>query len=68
MQLFKLFHNLQIRPDFVYSLVYDNFFQRSNIGGRNKNNNKMSQKTKQRYNMKKRQVKFIKMYLIFLGA
>ena len=31
------------RPDFLYSLVYDNFFQRSNVGGRNKNKNKMSQ-------------------------
>ena len=31
------------RPDFFYSLVYDNFFQRSNVGGRNKNKNKMSQ-------------------------
>ena len=30
-----------IRPDFLYSLVYDHFFQRSNVGGRNKN--KMSQ-------------------------
>ena len=68
MQLFKLFHNLQIRPDFVYSLVYEKNFQRSNIGGRNKNKNKMSQKTKQRYNMKKQQVKFIKINLIFLGA
>ena len=29
------------RPDFLYSLVYDNFFQRSNVGVRNKN--KMSQ-------------------------
>ena len=34
---------LAIRPDFLYSLVYDNFFQRSNVGGRNKNQNKMSQ-------------------------
>ena len=32
-----------IRPDILYSLVYDNFFQRSNVGGRNKNRNKMSQ-------------------------
>ena len=32
-----------LRPDFLYSLVYDNFFQRSNVGGRNKNKNKMSQ-------------------------
>ena len=34
---------LNIRPDFLYSLVYDNFFQRSNVGGRNKNKNKVSQ-------------------------
>ena len=27
----------------LYSLVYDKFFQRSNVGGRNKNKNKMSQ-------------------------
>ena len=32
---------MTLRPDFLYSLVYDNFFQRSNVGGRNKN--KMSQ-------------------------
>ena len=32
-----------LRPDFLYSLVYDNFFQRSNFRGRNKNKNKMSQ-------------------------
>ena len=30
-----------IKPDFLYSLVYGNFFQRSNVAGRNKN--KMSQ-------------------------
>ena len=33
----------KVRPDFLYSLVYDNFFQTSNVGGRNKNKNKMSQ-------------------------
>ena len=32
-----------VRPDFLYSLVYGNFFQRSNVAGRNKNKNKMSQ-------------------------
>ena len=32
-----------LRPDFLYSLVYDNFFQRLNVGGWNKNKNKMSQ-------------------------
>ena len=32
---------LAVRPDFLYSLVYGNFFQRSNVAGRNKN--KMSQ-------------------------
>ena len=32
-----------VRPDFSYSLAYDNFFQRSNVGGQNKNKNKMSQ-------------------------
>ena len=36
-------NNKGFRPDFLYSLVYDNFFQRSNVGGRNKNKNKMSQ-------------------------
>ena len=33
----------RVRPDFLYSLVYHNFFQRSNVGGQNKNRNKMSQ-------------------------
>ena len=32
-----------IRPDFLDSLVYDNFFQRSNVGDWNKNKNKISQ-------------------------
>ena len=32
-----------VRPDFSYSLAYDNFFQRSNVEGQNKNKNKMSQ-------------------------
>ena len=32
-----------IRPDFLYSLVFDNFFQRSNVEGQNKNKNEMSQ-------------------------
>ena len=36
-------HLRVFRPDFLYSLVYDHFFQRSNVGGRNKNKNKMSQ-------------------------
>ena len=35
--------NAMFRPDFLYSLVFDKFFQRSNVGGRNKNKNKMSQ-------------------------
>ena len=35
--------SFSVRPDFLYSLVYDNFFQRSNVGGRKKNKNKMSQ-------------------------
>ena len=39
---FFLYRNL-LRPDFLYSLVYSNFFQRSNVVGRNKNKNKMSQ-------------------------
>ena len=38
-----LFFEILLRPDFLYSLVYDNFFQRSNVGGWNKNKNKMSQ-------------------------
>ena len=32
-----------LRPDFLCSLVYNNFFQRSNVEGRNKNKHKMSQ-------------------------
>ena len=35
--------NCNIRPGFLYYLVYVNFFQRSNVGGWNKNKNKMSQ-------------------------
>ena len=43
----------KFRPDFLYSLVYDNFCQRSKVNDRNKNKNKnkMSQ-NKDMYNMK----------------
>ena len=48
-QYFDLF---ALRPDFLYSLVYDNFFQRSDVGGRNKNKNMSQNKVISILNMK----------------
>ena len=40
------FFKSTIKPDFLYSLVYNNFFQRSNVGGRNKNKKKKKSQNK----------------------
>ena len=37
LQNFKCSFSAKVRSDFLYYLVYDNFFQRLNVGGRNKN-------------------------------